>query len=221
MSSVLVVEDNAELMYGLKLNLEVEGYVALTADTGLAALECLRRKSVNLVLLDLMLPDVSGFDVLTTVSSELPRLPVVVLSACADEKSRVAAFRLGAHDYVTKPFSVLELMERIKVRLKTDAAGANFPAVLNIDETRRELTVSGQTIRVTPKEFDLLCALLRAEGAVLSRGDLLEIVWNAPRDLNTRTVDYHLTSLKKKLKAAGLKNVIRTVHGCGVAWRGT
>ena len=218
MARIFVVEDNENLAFGLRINLEQEDHEAVVVDTGHEAIEIVRAGGIDLVILDLMLPDISGFDVLRTLRGDGMALPIVVLSARASEPDRVGAFRMGADDYVTKPFSLLELLERIKARLRGHARQAAPAEHLRIDLGRRECTFATARVNLTRLELDLLVALVQGEGSVLSREQLLESVWHLPAGWNTRTVDAHIFSLRRKLKDAGLRDAIRTVHGVGITW---
>lgn len=220
MARILVVEDNEDLAFGLRINLEQEGHEALVVHTGHGAIEIVRSGGIDLVILDLMLPDTSGFDVLRMLRGDGMALPIVVLSARAGEPDRVGAFRMGADDYVTKPFSLLELLERINARLRGHASQSAPADYLRIHLGRRECTFRSARVRLTRLEFDLLVALVQGEGSVLSREQLLESVWHLPAGWNTRTVDAHIFSLRRKLKDAGLRDALRTVHGVGIAWTG-
>jgi DNA-binding response OmpR family regulator len=220
MARILVVEDNDDLAFGLRINLEQEDHEAVVVYTGREAIEIVRAGGIDLVILDLMLPDISGFEVLRILRGDGMGLPIVVLSARASEADRVGAFRMGADDYVTKPFSLLELLERINARLRGHARHAAPAEHLRIDLGRRECTFGNARVNLTRLEFDLLLALAQAEGSVLSRDQLLESVWHLPAGWNTRTVDAHIFSLRRKLKDAGLRDALRTVHGVGIAWTG-
>ena len=220
MARILVVEDNEHLAFGLRINLEQEHHETVVVHMGHEAIEIVRAGGIDLVILDLMLPDISGFDVLRTLRDDGMTLPIVVLSACASEPDRVGAFRMGADDYVTKPFSLLELLERINARLRGHVRQAAPAEHLRIDLGRRECTFGNARVRLTKLEFDLLVALVLSEGSVLSREQMLESVWNLPAGWNTRTVDAHIFSLRRKLKDAGLPDALRTVHGVGIAWTG-
>jgi two-component system, OmpR family, response regulator len=218
MFSILLVEDNSDLAYGLKLNFEQEGYNVTTVHSGSDALQHLGELTVDLVILDVMLPDMSGLEVLRTIRTSAGSPSVIVLSARADEHIRVTAFRLGADDFVAKPFSLLELSERTKVHLRHAGLSREFPRILRIDISRRLVAVNGAAVGLTAKEFDLLCELVAAEGRVVSKKHLLQSVWKHPPNVLTRTVETHITSLRKALEMAGLACAIRTVHGKGYAW---
>jgi DNA-binding response OmpR family regulator len=218
MPRILIVEDNADLAFGLRINLEQAAHVVAAVDNGTAALEHVRSSGYDLMILDLMLPGLTGMQVLRTLRAEGHTLPVVVLTARTAEPDRVSAFRLGADDYVTKPFSLLELLERVNARLRRHVTMARVACDIAINVACRSVTSRGRPIHLTGLEFDLLCALVRAGGAVVSREDLLVNVWKSPPDLHTRTVESHIVTLRKKLRSAGLLDAIRTVHGRGVAW---
>jgi DNA-binding response OmpR family regulator len=204
---ILLVEDNADLAFGLRNNLEIEGYEVLTVEDGE---EGLRRASVehfDLVILDLMLPGLSGFHVLRRLRQAGSRVPVLVLTARGEETDKVRGLKLGADDYVTKPFSLLELLARVEALLRRAAepapAGPGTCAVfgrVEIDRSTRCVRVEGEEVALTPKEFDLLVLLWDAEGAVVTRDRILESVWGYPSTVLTRTIDTHVAELRRKLE---------------------
>jgi DNA-binding response OmpR family regulator len=207
MKTVLLVEDNAHLAYGLKNNLEIEGYRVLVADDGPTGLELTRRERPDLVVLDLMLPGLDGFRVLKAIRERGDRTPVLVLTARGQEDDKVRGLKLGADDYVTKPFGVLELLARIEAlfRRATDqwasrAAPVRFGAI-EIDPGSRTVRRGGEPVGLTPKEFDLLWALVQANGAAVSRARLMERIWSYETDVLSRTVDTHIAELRRKLEA--------------------
>jgi DNA-binding response OmpR family regulator len=211
MSRILVVEDNHDLAYGLRNNLEIEGYDVVVAEDGAAGLAAARDRGLDLVILDLMLPAMDGFRVLRTLRGEGVDVPVLVLTARGQEADKVRGLRLGADDYVTKPFGLLELLARVEALLRrsprrTAAAGptagpapARFGPV-EVDAASRTVRRRGRSVDLAPKEFDLLLALLRARGAVVSRLDLMREVWGYSAAVVTRTVDTHVAELRKKLE---------------------
>lgn len=204
MPRVLVVEDNANLAYGLKANLEIEGYaVELTAD-GESGLAAARRQPPDLVILDLMLPDLDGYRVLRLLRASGLRAPVLVLTARGEEGDKVRGLKLGADDYVTKPFGLLELLARVEALLRradpARPAAAQFGDI-DVDFGAREVRRGGRPVELAPKEFELLAALLRRTGAVLSREELLRQVWGYDADVVSRTVDTHMAALRRKLEA--------------------
>jgi DNA-binding response OmpR family regulator len=152
-----------------------------------------------------------------TFRSYLALLPIIVLSGRTDEVDRIAAFRLGADDYLTKPFSLLELNQRIRLRSRADPERV-CQSMLCIDVQRRTVEVGGNTLRLTALEFDLMVELIRSNGAVLSKTTLLQRVWRTHADIKTRTVDFYIGRLRRKLAAAGVTDALRTVRGRGVAW---
>ncbi len=210
MSRILVVEDNADLAYGLRNNLEIEGYevdVAIDGEEGLRLARDQSETAPDLVLLDLMLPKLDGFRVLRELRVGGVDIPVLVLTARGEEADVVRALRLGADDYVTKPFGLLELLARVEALLRRAAAG-DAPDELRVqrfgdievDLAARTATRGGKAVSLTPKEFDLLVALLRRDGAVATRVDLIQEVWGYPASVVTRTVDTHVAELRRKLE---------------------
>lgn len=205
MKRILLIEDNPDLAWGLRNNLEIEGYEVDVAADGEVGLVRARTTSPDLMILDLMLPRMDGFRVLRALRGEGNGLPVLVLTARGDEADKVRGLRLGADDYVTKPFGVLELLARVEALLRrTSRAGTDTPSVrlgdLEVAPAARTVRRSGHTVNLTPKEFDLLLALLRREGAFASRTDLLKEVWAYRAGVTSRTVDTHIAALRRKLE---------------------
>ncbi len=208
MTRILLIEDNANLALGLKNNLEIEGHQVEIARDGDSGLERAREGAHDLVVLDLMIPGLDGFRVLRALRGAGIRVPVLVLTARGEETDKVRALRLGADDYVTKPFGVLELLARVEALLRraSEAGGAGTLqatdrfADVEVDPRTRTVLRRGAPVDLTPKEFDLLVALLRRRGAVAARGDLLREVWRVPASLETRTLDTHIAELRRKLE---------------------
>jgi two-component system alkaline phosphatase synthesis response regulator PhoP len=210
MTRILVVEDNADLAFGLQRTLEFEGYEVVVVEEGNAGLATLRGGGVQLVILDLMLPGMNGFEILRTLRAEGSRVPVLVLTARGDESDVVMAFQAGADDYVTKPFSTLELVARVRAVLRRGSSeGAGPPrgagrirfGDIEVDTNARTISKSGSPVDLSPKEFDLLLALSRRNGDVVSRAELLDEVWRyANTAVATRTVDIHMAELRRKLE---------------------
>jgi two-component system alkaline phosphatase synthesis response regulator PhoP len=202
---ILVIEDNEDLAFGLRNNLEIEGYeVGLAAD-GLVGLERVREHRPDLVVLDLMLPGLDGYRVLRQMREDDVTIPVLILTARGEEADKVRGFRLGADDYVTKPFGVLELMARIDALLRrSDFGRRSHPTVgfgdVVVDAASRTVRKANQTVALTAMEFDLLLALLERRGAVASRLELLKQVWGHTSTVLTRTVDTHVAELRRKLE---------------------
>ena len=204
MSRVLVVEDNADLAVGLRNNLEIEGYEVDVATDGRAGLAAARARAPELVILDLMLPELDGFRVLRALREHPGGPPILILTARGEEADKVRGLKLGADDYVTKPFGLLELLARVEALLRR-ARGAparrreRFGDV-EVDVAARAVRREGQAVDLAPKELDLLVTLLDADGAALSRLDLLKRVWGYPSAVVTRTVDTHVAELRRKLE---------------------
>jgi DNA-binding response OmpR family regulator len=222
MSLVLVIEDNEDLAFGLRNNLEIEGYEVALATEGRSGIEKVRRLGPDLVILDLMLPEMDGFRVLRALRQEGLAMPVLVLTARGEEADKVRGLRLGADDYVTKPFGLLELLARVEALLRRSRLRAPHQGGLErfgeveVDPGSRTVRRAGQSVDLTPKEFDLLMALIQARGAVVSRLDLLRTVWGYSDSVVSRTVDTHIAELRRKLEdAPGAPRHILTVRKTG------
>ncbi len=210
MSRILIIEDNEDLAFGLQKTLEFEGHEVAVAEDGPTGLEQARVGEPELVVLDVMLPGMDGFAVLRELRREGGRMPVLVLTARGEEADVVLGFQSGADDYVTKPFSTLELLARVRALLRRGASGEASESAeprlqsfgdIEIDVGSRTVHREGVEVRLTPKEFDLLLALMRRDGAVASRADLLKEVWRyGNTDVMTRTVDIHVAELRRKLE---------------------
>ena len=207
MTHVLIVEDNHDLAFGLRNNLEIEGYAVAVAADGPSGLSRARESQPDLVVLDLMLPGMDGYRVLRQLRDDGLTMPVLILTARGEEADKVLGFRLGADDYVTKPFGVLELLARIEALLRRSrsAAASSTPAIerfadVEVDVSTRTVKREGADVPLTPMEFDLLVALLRRRGAVASRLELLSEVWGHSSAVMTRTVDTHVGELRRKLE---------------------
>jgi two-component system phosphate regulon response regulator PhoB len=217
---ILVVEDEDDIRNLVVLQLEREGFTVATAANGIDALAVARRTLPSLVILDLMIPGISGTEVCRRLRAEPETrdVPVIILSARAEEIDRVVGFEVGADDYVTKPFSPRELMLRVRAVLRrapteTAGDGALDFGDLRVDESAHRVWVTGDEVTLTATEFKLLTTLAHRIGRVQSRGQLLQDVWDAPPDLNTRTVDTHMKRLREKLGFAS--GHIETVRGVG------
>src|ERR1700741_4879280 len=209
MSRILVVEDNANLAYGLSTSLELEGHKVTVARDGAEGLRAARDQAPDLVILDLMLPEMDGYRVLKTLREEGREVPVLILTARGAESDKVLGFRLGADDYVTKPFGLLELLARVAALLRRAArpstGDAAEPGVATLGEievspAQRAVRRRGEEVPLTPKEFDLLMALVRRKGTVAGRLELLAEVWGHRAAVMTRTVDMHVAQLRRKLE---------------------
>lgn len=221
MKKVLVVEDERDLADLLAYNLEKEGYQAIVAVTGLEGLETARRELPDLVVLDLMLPGMMGTEVCSTLrQSERTRaIPVLILTARGEEVDRVVGFEIGADDYIVKPFSMRELMLRVRAILRRSGQDLTLTermislGPVAIDCASHRVTVDGRELELTSTEYKLLLYLADHAGRVLSRELLLQEVWGYNFVGDTRTVDTHVTRLRSKLGRAG--DLVRTVRGFG------
>ncbi|MEJ7759766.1 MAG: response regulator transcription factor [Gemmatimonadaceae bacterium] len=208
MSKVLLIEDNENLAFGFTRSLEAEGYEVESATDGLRGFEMAISGDADLVVLDVMLPTMDGYTILKQLRNHGKDVPVLILTARGEEADKVFGFRLGADDYVTKPFSLSELMARVEAILRRarvvdqrdgDPAIEEFGTV-SINTLSRTVRKSDLEIALTPKEFDLLLSLVRRRGAVVSRLHLLKEVWGHQAEVMTRTVDIHIAELRRKLE---------------------
>jgi DNA-binding response OmpR family regulator len=204
---ILIVEDNDDLAFGLRTTLEFEGYDVEVAGDGAAGLAAATSVQPDLVLLDLMLPGVDGYSVLRQLRHGGDAVPVLLLTARAEEADVVLGFDLGADDYVTKPFSTVELLARVRALLRRAApgGGGRLPRQrfgdVDLDPASRSVRRGGRNVELTPKEFDLLLALVVRRGATATRTELLKEVWEYENaDVLTRTVDIHVAELRRKLE---------------------
>ncbi len=205
---ILLVEDNADLAEGIEYNLRLEEYDVRVAGNGRLAIDEARNWKPDLVLLDLMLPEMDGYQVLRHIRQGDRHVPVIILSARGEEADKVRGFKLDADQYVTKPFSIVELLERIAALLRRSARpGAAEPAVsrmtfgdVDIDVAARTVTRNGAECALTPKAYELLLALVKRDGAVAGRNELLKEVWGYGAFIMTRTVDTHIAELRRKLE---------------------
>jgi DNA-binding response OmpR family regulator len=215
--TILVVDDERNILDLVRLYLEQEGFAVLTAVDGEAALAIHSRQDPDLVILDLMLPKVDGLEVCREIRRR-GGTPVVMLTARSDDIDTVVGLELGADDYVTKPFNPRALVARVKAILRRTSGDTRSPrpieaGPLRIDPRRREATIDGRRLTLRPREFDLLSALARDPGIVLTRDALLETVWGTDFPGETRTVDVHIAEVRKQLGDRGPS--IETVRGFG------
>jgi two-component system phosphate regulon response regulator PhoB len=218
---ILLVDDERDLLSLLDFNLRAAGFETVLATSGEEAMSHLRLRIPDIILLDLMLPDVPGTEICRRIKSD-PRtrhVPLVMLTAKSDEVDRVVGFELGADDYVTKPFSVREVVLRVKAILRRQAAarGAEAPRAsvgpIRVDAEAHRAFVDGAEIQLTPLEFRLLTTFMARLGRVQSRERLLEDVWEMSSELETRTVDTHVKRLREKLGSG--RDLLETVRGIG------
>lgn len=203
MKRILVVEDESAIAFGLQLDLKSEGYDVEIASDGESALQRARKDPFDLILLDVMLPQKDGFEVCRELRRGGLRTPIIILTAKAQEAEKVMGLELGADDYVTKPFSPRELRARVRAALRRTAED-ELPAYrfgdAEVDFVRCELRRSGRPVELTALEFRLLAAFIRNRGRLLSRGQLLDLVWGPDTFVTDRVVDNHVVALRKKIE---------------------
>jgi DNA-binding response OmpR family regulator len=231
---ILVIEDDPSIVLGLRMNLEAEGYHVDTAEDGVAGLALARRAQAHLIILDVMLPKLNGFEVLRQLRSEGVQVPTIVLSARDAELDIVMGLEFGAEDYVTKPFGIAELLARIKTVLRRpalkergDERKAAAPGVepagreirvgdLEIDPRTRQVTRGGESVALTATEFDILWCLVQADGRVLGRDEIQTLVWGPGHHGTLRTIDNFMMQLRTKLERdPGDPEHLLTVRGVG------
>ena len=222
---ILIVEDEAPLASGLTDLLSGEGYLPLVAANGRQALELFRRRKPDLVLLDVMLPEKSGYEVCREIRREDPRVPILMLTAKGEELDRIAGLELGADDYIVKPFGVGELLARIRAAFRRQRALTEGPmeepeelvfADVRVDPRRLELRKAERRYPLTPRELALLKLFCSRRGEVLDRDTLLERVWGVRYEGTTRTLDQHIAQLRKKIEEdPAHPRLLLTVHGVG------
>ena len=218
---ILIIEDEPDIRKNLEYNLSREGYSVLTAASIAEAEQLIYSNNLSLILLDLMLPDGSGLDLCKKMKSDpdVQNLPIIILTAKDDEVDKVVGFELGADDYVTKPFSVRELILRIKAVLKRGENKKDIVEIdrqfgdLKIDIDSHEVYVDGDLVNLTALEFKLLIQLVDRRGRVQSREQLLADVWGYSAEVTTRTVDTHIKRLREKLGTMG--KYVQTIRGVG------
>lgn len=222
MALILLVEDNQSYAAGLRNNLEVEGFEVVVAHEGATGLRLLHEQTPALVILDLMLPGIDGYDVLRAIRDAQVNVPVLVLTARKDEPDKLRAFGLGGDDYVTKPCGILELVARVRALLRRAQARQDEPASwirigqLEIYPPTRTVRRNGAEIELRPKEYDLLLALIRHSGRIVSRAELLREVWGYNAGTVSRTVDTHIVGLRQKVETDPLApEHILTVRSAG------
>ena len=223
---ILVVEDEKKIARVLSLELEYEGYEVTVQDTGMKGLQALEEESFDLVLLDVMLPELSGLEVLRRVRKTNTATPIILITARGSVPDKVSGLDLGANDYITKPFDIEELLARIRAQLRfnhnaqdeqeTDLSMAD----VTVNEKTREIQRGDQTLELTPREYDLLVHLLKHQQQVLTRDQLLTAVWGFDYFGDTNVVDVYIRYLRKKIDYPFEKQLIHTVRGVGYVMKG-
>jgi DNA-binding response OmpR family regulator len=220
MPRILIVDDEPAIVRGLEDNLRFEGYQTLTATSGQEGLARALGEAPDLVLLDVMMPTVSGWDVCRELRQRGVDVPVIMLTARGEEVDRVRGLELGADDYVTKPFSLRELLARVRAVLRRPGPRRTFEVLafgdVRVHVRARRVTRGGRPLSLTRKEFELLVYFLQHQGEIVTRDRLLDEVWGYERFPTTRTVDTHVLRLRRKLEVdADRPRFIETVHGQG------
>ena len=221
MAKILIIEDEPDMVLGLKDNFEFEGYEVLTASDGVAGLERARSHKPDVVILDIMLPKLSGLEVCKTLRSEGFSAPIVMLTARGQEIDKVVGLELGADDYVTKPFSLRELLARVRAILRrTDGTKKRLSRYrfsdVELDFEAYRARKAGEALDLSPREFELLRYLIERKGETVTRDKLLEDVWGYESYPSTRTVDTHIAKLRAKIGDSGSEPTwILTIHGVG------
>jgi DNA-binding response OmpR family regulator len=226
MSKILIVEDEPNMVAGLRDNFEYEGYEVITAGDGVTGLERALHDSPDLVVLDVMMPRMSGLDVCKQLKSKKPLLPIIMLTARGQEVDKVVGLELGADDYVTKPFSIRELLARVKAVLRRSGLSSKEQEQYSFGDVEvnlrnHQVSRQGKMLEFSSKEFDLLKYFLCHPGETLSRDRLLEDVWGYDHFPTTRTVDAHIVRLRQKIEPKPDDPCfILTVHGTGYKFVG-
>jgi len=223
MAHILIIEDDPRLGPRLKRNLELSGYRVTLARNGRSGLDCALAGSANLIVLDLMLPLVDGLHILKKMRREHVNTPVIILTAKGSEAQRLEGFRSGCDDYVTKPFSLMELIARIRAVLRRSGYREKHSVINSagavIDPEARSVTSDGRDIELSPREFDLLYTLASHPNQALSRNYLLNEVWGEDSDVTNRTVDAHISYLRRKIELNPEAPArIVTVYKVGYKW---
>jgi len=223
---ILIVEDEPAMVTGLRDNFEYEGYEVISAEDGVAGIERALADDPDLVVLDVMMPRMSGLEVCKQLKAKRPSLPIIMLTARGQEIDKVVGLELGADDYVTKPFSVRELMARVKAVLRRVSPPASAPEVYRFSDVEvnlrsHEVRRAGTPVELSAKEFALLVYFLSHPAETLSRDRLLDAVWGYENYPSTRTVDTHILHLRQKLEPNPEEpRLILTVHGSGYKFVG-
>ncbi|ABR49016.1 two component transcriptional regulator, winged helix family [Alkaliphilus metalliredigens QYMF] len=221
--NILVVDDEEHIIELIKFNLEKNGFSVLTSDNGEESIELVKNNDVDLIVLDLMLPGIDGIEVCKRIRrmDDYDKTPIIMLTAMGEETDRILGLELGADDYMTKPFSIRELVARIKAVLRRSEEKQTVRAIklvvkdLMIDTEKHEVRIKDQPIELTLKEFELVRILAENRGKVLSRNLLLDEVWGYDYFGETRTVDVHIRHLRKKIGDDQSGEYIETIRGVG------
>jgi DNA-binding response OmpR family regulator len=222
--NILIIEDDKHISKLVNYNLEKASYECFVVPDGEEGLKILEKQPIDLIILDIMLPKIDGFEVCRSIKQEnkFKNIPIVMLTAKGEEVDRIVGLELGADDYIVKPFSPRELVLRIKAILRRGKIEENkkdvlTAGILNVDIPRHKVTVNDKEVELTPMEFKLLVTLMERQGRVQTRDGLLSEIWDVHAEIYTRTVDTHIKRLREKLGKAG--KYIETVVGLGYKFK--
>ena len=221
MKKILIIEDEKDMVTGLKFNLEARDFSVIDAYDGESGYQKALDEKPDLLILDLMLPKLNGYEVCKILKKEMPGLPIIMLTAKSQEAEIVTGLELGADDYITKPFSVLELIARINAlfrRLNQDPGDQEVHRLgdLEINFKKYEASKKGRSLKLSPREFELLRCFVERQGEIITREELLNQIWGYDSYPDTRTVDAHIVKLRRKIEdSPDTPKLIITVHGIG------
>jgi len=220
MSQILVIEDDPLIRETLEYSLRGAGFDVTTAETGKQGLTDLKAINPDLVLLDLLLPEIDGFEVCKQIRQFDENVPVIMITALEDQRSKLKGFSVGADDYITKPFSIEELLARIRANLKRTTKNAAKPSIIEIGDLKLDLKkhaieVNGKEVHLRVKEFQLLSVLASEPGVLFTRQDLAERVWGYEIYTSSRTIDVHIRRIRNSIEEHSNYTYIRTIHGLG------
>ena len=221
MNKILIIEDEHDMVEGLKFNLEARNYIVITSYDGETGCKKALAEKPDLVLLDLMLPKLNGYEVCKVLKKEIPGLPIIMLTAKSQEAEIVTGLELGADDYITKPFSVLELMARINALFRRMVSGTGPQEEyrfgdLEVNIKKYTAKKKGRSIKLSPREYEILRFFTERQGEIVTREDLLKQIWGYDSYPDTRTVDAHIAKLRHKIEENHEEpKLIVTVHGMG------
>jgi DNA-binding response OmpR family regulator len=219
--TILIIEDEHDMVEGLKFNLEARNYNVITSYDGETGCKKALAEKPNLVILDIMLPKLNGYEVCKTLKKEIPDLPIIMLTAKSQEAEIVTGLELGADDYITKPFSVLELLARINALFRRVASGSGLQEIhrfgdLEINFKKYNAQKKGKALKLSPREYELLRCFIERQGEIITREELLKKIWGYDTYPDTRTVDAHIAKLRHKIEDNPEEpKLIVTVHGLG------
>jgi len=221
MKKILIIEDEVNMIEGLRFNLEARDYTVIASQDGETGLKRAVEEQPDLIILDLMLPGINGYEVCKKLKGSNPEIPIVMLTAKSQESDIITGLDLGADDYITKPFSILELLARINAMLRRSGTNSTIPDLfqfgnIEINFCKYEASKHGKTLKLSPREYEILRYLVEKKGEVVTRDDLLNQVWGYESFPYTRTIDAHIATLRKKIEDRPEEpEMIITIHGKG------